>query len=135
MSATTAKRLPAPAACVIPATKFQVPRRRATVVPREALVAAVSGRSHRVLTLLSAPAGFGKTTLLGLWHSSPLEDRPFAWLSLDESDNDPVRFWTGVIAALRTVAPEIGRPAEAALRAPATSLTGVVVPLLINELD
>ncbi|MGZ6642675.1 MAG: LuxR C-terminal-related transcriptional regulator [Solirubrobacteraceae bacterium] len=133
MSATTAKRLPAPAACVIPATKFQVPRRRAEVVPREALVAAVSGRSHRLLTLLSAPAGFGKTTLLGLWHSSPLEDRPFAWLSLDESDGDPVRFWSCVIEALRTIVPDTGRAAEAALSARGVDLREVVVGLLIND--
>src|SRR5207244_166664 len=75
-----------------------------------------------------------KTTLLVLWAASPAEERPFAWLSLDDAENDPVRFWTSVIAAVRTVDPAAGRAAEAALRSPDASLTDVVVPLLINEL-
>ncbi len=124
MSATPAQRLPAPAACVIPATKFHVPRHRVSLLERDGLVAAVGGRSHRLLTLLSAPAGFGKTTMLTLWHLSPLEDRPFAWLSLDESDADPVRFWSCVVEALRTIVPDTGAAAEAALLArPWTSTT------------
>ena len=133
MSATPAKRPPAPAACVIPATKFQLPRARVSLVPREALVAAVGGRSHRLLTLISAPAGFGKTTLLTLWHLSPVEERPFAWLSLDESDADPVRFWSCVIEALRTIVPGTGTAAEAALTARRADLEDVVVGLLIND--
>jgi LuxR family maltose regulon positive regulatory protein len=133
MSATSAKRLLAPVACVIPATKFQVPRRRVSLVPRQALVAAVGGHSHRLLTLISAPAGFGKTTLLTLWHLSPVEERPFAWLSLDESDTDPVRFWSCIIEALRTIVPGTGAAAEAALMARPVDLEQVVVGLLIND--
>jgi LuxR family transcriptional regulator, maltose regulon positive regulatory protein len=97
------------------------------------LVAALADPS-RSLTLLSAPAGSGKTTLLAEWHADGREERPFAWLSLDEEDNDPVRFWTCIIEALRAVRPEIGDRAEAALRAPGTSLNVDVLPLLINEL-
>src|SRR3954447_21610696 len=117
---------------VIAATKLRAPQRRPDLVPRLGLVDALCRPRDRKLTLIAAPPGSGKTTLLMLWQGAPGEPRPLAWLSLDEADNDPVRFWTGVIAALRTVVPDIGRPAEAALRAPGTSLAGVVVPLLIN---
>jgi LuxR family transcriptional regulator, maltose regulon positive regulatory protein len=102
-------------------------------VPRDRLVAAITAAAGAKLTLVSAPAGSGKTTLLGEWSASPLERRPFAWLSLDPSDNDPVRFYEGVIAALRRVVPAIGEEALSALAGP-TSLTDVTLPSLINEL-
>ena len=85
------------------------------------------------LTLVSAPAGSGKTTLLAEWSASRGERRPFAWLSLDASDNDPVRFYEGVIAALRRVVPGVGEQALSALAGP-TSLTDVALPSLVNEL-
>ncbi|TMM01597.1 MAG: helix-turn-helix transcriptional regulator [Actinobacteria bacterium] len=118
---------------VVAATKVQPPQRRADLVPRGDLVAALSAARAHKLTLVAAPPGSGKTTLLVLWAASPAEERPFAWLSLDDAENDPVRFWTSVIAAVRTVDPAAGRAAEAALRSPDASLTDVVVPLLINE--
>jgi ATP/maltotriose-dependent transcriptional regulator MalT len=119
---------------VIAATKLQVPPARLELVPRDALVALIAGAGpHTRLTLLSAPAGSGKTTLLTLWHLSAAEDRPFAWLSLDASDNDPVRFWSGVLEALRTVVPGAGAVAEGALLSPGSNLRDVVVPLLVNE--
>jgi LuxR family transcriptional regulator, maltose regulon positive regulatory protein len=102
-------------------------------VPRERLVAALTAASRAKLILVSAPAGSGKTTLLSEWHAAPAEERSFAWLSLDHSDNDPVRFYEGVIAAFRTVAPGIGDTALTALTGPA-SLTDVALPSLINEL-
>src|SRR5438094_10672585 len=120
---------------VVAATKVQPPRRRADLVPRGDLVAALSAARGDKLTLVAAPPGSGKTTLLMLWAASPGEERPFAWLSLDDAENDPVRFWTSVVAAVRTVDPAAGRAAEAALRSPEASLTDVVVPLLINELS
>jgi ATP/maltotriose-dependent transcriptional regulator MalT len=119
---------------VIAATKLQVPPARLELVAREALVALIAGAGpHTRLTLLSAPAGSGKTTLLTLWNLSAAEDRPFAWLSLDASDNDPVRFWSGVLEALRTVVPGAGAVAEGALLSPGSDLRDVVVPLLVNE--
>jgi len=103
-------------------------------VRRDRLVAAITAAADAKLTLVVAPAGFGKTTLLSEWRASPDERREFAWLSLDAGDNDPVKLFEGVIAALRTVEPEVGEHALASLAGP-TSLTGVVLPSLVNELD
>jgi ATP/maltotriose-dependent transcriptional regulator MalT len=115
-------------------TKLRVPAVRAELVPRRRLVDWLSStRSHR-LTLVEAPAGWGKTTLLAEWRSSPAEPRPFAWVSLDGADNDPVRFWTYVIEALRMVEPGIGAVPLAALRTPGSSVIRDVLPELINEL-
>jgi LuxR family transcriptional regulator, maltose regulon positive regulatory protein len=122
-----------PSGAVLAATKLQVPGAREGLVPRERLVAALTAAAPRKLTLVNAPAGSGKTTLLSEWHAASAEERPFAWLSLDHSDNDPVRFYEGVIAAFRTVAPGIGDTALTALTGPA-NLTDVALPSLINEL-
>jgi LuxR family maltose regulon positive regulatory protein len=119
---------------VVAATKLEIPPHREGLVPRAALVSLLAGAEHTRLTMLSAPAGSGKTTLLQQWHLGAPASRPFAWLSLDASDDDPVRFWTCVIEALRMVAPGIGARAEGALHSPGASLEEVVVPLLINEL-
>jgi LuxR family maltose regulon positive regulatory protein len=119
---------------VIAATKLEIPPSRDELVPRAALVSLLAGARHTRVSLLSAPAGCGKTTLLQQWHRAVSVEQPFAWLSLDEADDDRVRFWTGVIESLRRVEPGIGARAEGALRSPAASLEDVVVPLLINEL-
>jgi LuxR family maltose regulon positive regulatory protein len=120
---------------VIALTKLEVPPARAGLVPRGALVSLLAGAAHTRLTLLSAPAGSGKTTLLAQWHQSAPAGQPFAWLSLDEGDDDPVRFWTCIIEALRLALPGIGDRAEGALRSHGTSVEEVVVPLLVNELS
>src|SRR5213594_1901058 len=91
------------------ATKLYVPRPRPNVVSRPRLLERLNEGLHRKLTLIAAPAGFGKTTLVSEWVA--LIERPrarTAWLSLDEGENDPARFLTYFIAALRTVAPTIG---------------------------
>jgi LuxR family maltose regulon positive regulatory protein len=119
---------------VIPATKLHVPRVRAGIVPREGLVELlVRGRSRK-LTLLGAPAGFGKTTLLAEWCASAAEECDFAWVSLDPADNDPVRFWTCAIDALDGLAPGTGAEARSALRASRGALEDVALPLLLNDL-
>src|SRR5207247_9926515 len=94
---------------VVAATKVQPPQRRADLVPRGDLVAALSAARAHKLTLVAAPPGSGKTTLLVLWAASPAEERPFAWLSLDDAEHDPVRVWTRVIAALPTAHPPCAR--------------------------
>ena len=119
---------------VLVATKLHVPRLRPGFVSRRELVARLVAERDRKLTLVCAPAGWGKSTLLGEWHASPDERRPFAWLSLDPGDHDPVRFWSYAIGALRTVRPELGTSGLAALRSAGPDLVDVVVAPLINEL-
>jgi LuxR family maltose regulon positive regulatory protein len=117
-------------------TKTFVPRRRRGVVPRSRLSERLNRGAHESgLILVSAPAGFGKTTLLAEWLAVELADRPsVAWLSLDASDNDPVRFWRYVIAALQTVTPELGAGALWLVESSQTSLDAVIGTLL-NDLS
>jgi LuxR family maltose regulon positive regulatory protein len=117
---------------VLVATKVHVPDVRPGLVSRDALVARLAGGADRRLSVICAPAGWGKTVLLAQWHAS--ERRPFAWVSLDPSDDDPVRFWSYVIAALRTVVPGFGGAVLAALPNAGPGLVDVVLPRLINEL-
>lgn len=77
-------------------TKLYIPPVRPNLVPRPRLIERLTAGLHRKLTLVSAPAGFGKTTLLSEWASQRISEsangRAVAWLSLDEGDNDPARF-------------------------------------------
>lgn len=86
------------------ATKLHIPSSSHSLVPRPRLLERLNQGMERKLTLLSAPAGFGKTTLLCEWPCSLAEkDIPVAWISLDEGDNDPVRLGTYLCAALDQV--------------------------------
>jgi LuxR family maltose regulon positive regulatory protein len=107
-----------------------VPRQR---VSRRELLELCAG-PPRKLTLIRAPAGWGKSTLLADWHALESETRPFAWVALDGDDNDPVRFWTYLINALRTVDPRAGEVSLPMLRAPRVSVVDDVLPALCNEL-
>ena len=91
---------------VLLATKLHVPRPRPGFVPRPRLVEALGEGLARRLILVCAPAGSGKTALLADW--APSGNRPVAWLSLDAADNDPVRLWRYVVAALDRARPGIG---------------------------
>ena len=116
-------------------TKLYAPRRRTGLVSRPHLTDRVQRGTQSKLTLISAPAGFGKSTLLAEWLGAMPADRSgTAWLSLDPGDNDPVAFWTHVIAALRTVAPTVGAKALTLLESPDRSIEAVLAPLL-NELN
>ncbi|WP_310735537.1 LuxR C-terminal-related transcriptional regulator [Cohnella herbarum] len=88
---------------------------------------------HRKLTLISAQAGFGKTTLVSEWVTGC--ERPYAWLSLDEGDNDPTRFITYLIAALQTIAPKIGEGVLGVLQSLQPPPIESIVPLLVNEIS
>ena len=103
-------------------TKLYVPRSRRGLVPRPRLSERLDRGTASKLMLVSAPAGFGKTTLLTEWLAAgpagPAGERLVAWLSLDRGDNDPASFWTYVIAALRTAASGVGESALALLQAP-----------------
>ncbi|PYI56122.1 LuxR C-terminal-related transcriptional regulator [Paenibacillus flagellatus] len=114
-------------------TKLHIPILRPRTVFRPRLIERLNAGMNRKLTLLSASAGSGKTTLLGEWLAGgPL---PAAWLSLDETDNDPVRFWTSLIAALRTIAPNIGEGALGLLRSPQPPSSESIAAMLLHEID
>ena len=119
---------------VLVATKLYVPTPRPGMVARAELVAQLAAGADRKLVLVCAPAGWGKTSILSEWHAAPTESRPFAWVSLDPSDGDPVRFWGYVIEALRTVAPGVGDKALSALPNAPRDVVEAVLPSLINEL-
>ena len=88
----------------------------------------------RPLTVIRGPAGSGKSVLMAQWRVTALDYRKVAWLSLEEGDNEPIRFWSYVIAALRSVLPEFGEGPLSLLRAPGVDLMDETVPALINEL-
>jgi LuxR family maltose regulon positive regulatory protein len=113
-------------------TKLHIPPARPDWVPRPRLIEQVNEGLQYKLTLVSAPAGFGKTTLLSDWsRQSPF---PVAWLSLDAGDNDPARFWTYVIAAVQTVHSDTGMAALAAMQAPQPPPMESLLTGLINEI-
>ena len=119
-------------------TKLYVPRSRRGLVPRPRLSERLDRGTALKLTLVSAPAGFGKTTLLTEWlaagPSGPAGERLAAWLSLDRADNDPASFWIYVIAALRTVASGAGESALALLHAAQPPPVETVLTVLLNDL-
>ena len=114
------------------ATKLRVPRIRPGLVARPRLVERLEEASDRELVLVSAPAGFGKSTLLAEWVRAT--DRPVAWLSLDVDDNDPSRFWRYVSAAIGQVHPELAEPGAAMLDAADQRAVQAVVGALVNQL-
>ena len=112
-------------------TKLHVPRRRRGLVSRPRLSDRLTRADEPALVLVSAPAGFGKTTLVTEWLAAAEADgRSIAWLSLDERDNDPAVFWTYLVAALRTAAPEVGAGALDLLQSPQSSTEAVLATLL-----
>jgi LuxR family transcriptional regulator, maltose regulon positive regulatory protein len=119
---------------VLLGTKLVPPSGARMPVSRRALVDRLVGERPRRLTLVDAPPGWGKTTLLAEWVADSREARRFAWFTVDPSDNDAVRFWAYAIAALRSVVPAIGARAEASLGVSGTDPRDIVLPELINEL-
>src|SRR5438309_3364746 len=98
------------------AMKLYIPPLRPSVVSRPRLIERLNEGLHRKLTLIAAPAGFGKSTLVSDWVAA--SDSQAAWLSLDEGDSDPARFLTYLVAALRTIAPNIGEGVLGVLQDP-----------------
>ena len=127
-------------AAPILATKLYIPPPRPKVVTRTRLIERLNEGLHRKLTLISAPAGFGKTTLASEWIAaltpSPVGDEPkvkVAWLSLDDGDIDPARFLTYFISALQTISVNIGTKVMGLLQSPQPPPHELILTTLLNE--
>ena len=139
------------------ATKLYIPPPRPKVVLRPRLLERLNEGFHRKLTLISAPAGFGKTTLVSEWiedcrsknadrglntskpilsrnQQSEINNPQFCWLSLDEEDNDPVRFLIYLITALQKIAANIGVGVLAVLQSPRPPPAESILTALLNEI-
>jgi LuxR family maltose regulon positive regulatory protein len=124
------------------ATKLYVPGRRRELVPRPRLRQRLDRGAEAKLTLVSAPAGFGKTTLLAEWlaawlaaaPAAPAGRRAAAWLSLDQGDDHAPTFWTYAVAALQAALPGVGSGALALLQAPQPPPMETLLATLLNEL-
>jgi LuxR family transcriptional regulator, maltose regulon positive regulatory protein len=114
------------------ATKLHVPRPRTQLVSRAHLVERLQQGMEGLLTLVSAPAGFGKTTVLAQWLTE--SDMAVVWLSLEVEDNDATRFLTYLIAALQTLDAQVGISALEMLCTPQPASPEVVLTLLANDL-
>ena len=114
------------------ATKLYIPRLRPNVVLRPRLHERLNEGLHRKLTLISAPAGFGKTTLVSEWVEGI--ERATAWLSLDDQENDPIRFLTYLVAALQTIAANIGEGVSIVLQSPQPPPTEAILAALLNDI-
>lgn len=115
------------------ATKLYIPPPRPKVVHRPRLIEQLNEGLHRKLTLVSAPAGSGKTTLVGEWVAGC--GRPAAWLSLDEGDNDFTRFLAYLVATLRTVTADIGEGVLGVLQSPQPPPIESILMALLDEID
>jgi LuxR family maltose regulon positive regulatory protein len=116
------------------ATKLFVPPAQPGLVARPRLQERFRVALNYGLVLVSAPAGFGKTTLVSEWVHSSRPPVPTAWLSLEEGENDPVRFWDYFVAALKIVKPAVGETALSLLHAPEPYPTESLLTALINDL-
>ena len=116
-------------------TKLFRPHPRGDLVERPRLLELLDLGRRAKLTLISAPAGFGKTTLLTKWlAATDGQQRAVAWLSLEESDSHPARFWTYLVTAAQRAVPEVGHGALALLQSAQPSLD-TVLATLVNELS
>lgn len=115
------------------ATKLYIPEPRSSLVRRMRLIERLNEGIQRKLTLISAPAGFGKTTLLSEWIFQ--SELPVAWISLDKGDNDPVYFIKYVIAALQRVESKVGEAAINLLLSPQQPPFDSIIINLIQEIE
>ncbi len=119
-------------------TKLYIPPVRPNWVPRPRLIKRLDQGLQRKLTLVSAPAGFGKTTLIASWlHGLGDQEQTaprVAWLSLEADDNDPYRFFTHFVAALQSLDPGAGQAARPFLETPQLPAFDHLMTLLLNDL-
>ncbi|MDB4914671.1 MAG: regulatory protein LuxR [Gemmatimonadetes bacterium] len=117
-------------------TKLYKPKHRTGLVARSRLIERIRQGAEGPLTLVSAPAGFGKTTLLTEWLAQrPDSDLPVGWVSLGRSENDPALFWAYVLRALQKVHPGVGESALSLLQTSRHSPTESALTSLINEIS
>jgi LuxR family maltose regulon positive regulatory protein len=114
-------------------TKLYIPNIRPEIVKRHRLIRLLGNCINCKLTFITAPAGYGKTTLLSEW--SLKSPKPVLWVSLDYSDNDPARFWSYVVATLERLEPEIGEYAVPLLHSPHPVYKEQFIPSLINMIN
>jgi LuxR family maltose regulon positive regulatory protein len=112
--------------------KLMPPRLHSDAIQRADLLKRLDEALTRKLTLITAPTGFGKTTLVSMWNAS--RDDRSAWVILDENDNDPVRFWTYVCSALRTLDPSLGKATLSTLAGSQVPSFHALLSPLINDL-
>ncbi len=121
-----------PIALPILKTKLYIPTAPASRVERTALLDRLREMEHYRLTLISAPAGFGKTTLLAEWIERT--SFPVAWLSLDQADNDPYRFLSYLIEALQGIHEDVGAQARQLMQTSQPALPHIILASVINDL-
>lgn len=114
-------------------TKLFIPTPRPAFIARPRLIELLNEGLRGNLTVVSAPAGFGKSTMLSAWAASV--DRPLAWVSLDEADSDAARFLTYLVSGLRTVVPGLGEQLLWVLQSPQSPSIEAVLIALINEIS
>ncbi len=124
---------PVPVPEPILATKLYIPPSRSKMVLRSRLMERMNKGQSGKLTLISAPPGFGKTTLVSEWVSG--SERATAWLSLDEGDNDPTRFLAYLVAAFQTIFPNTGEGVLRLLQSPTPPPTESILTSLLNEIS
>lgn len=116
------------------ATKFYVPPARVNLVDRPRLLNKLKTALKYNLVLVSAPAGFGKTTLVSEWVRKAQSEIRTAWISLDEGDNNPTRFWEYFISAIQNFQPNIGKTALAFLNSNEKPPIESILTMLMNDL-
>jgi LuxR family transcriptional regulator, maltose regulon positive regulatory protein len=116
-------------------SKLQPPALPRGLVSRGRLLEELRKGRSQALTLVCAPAGYGKTTLLSEWIDTDADSAGFAWVALDAGDADPTRFWTYLVSALSTITPSAGRRSLPALSSRPERLKADVLPLLLAELE
>src|SRR5215210_9501226 len=117
--------------------KLRAPLPRPEHVVRRRLLDLLRNALDFKVSVLSAPTGYGKTTLLAHWHQVEETNLPFAWVSLDEQDNDPIRLWRHIVEALRRVVPEgedFGADFLVGMSAVGQRFVETTLPTLINEI-
>jgi LuxR family transcriptional regulator, maltose regulon positive regulatory protein len=116
--------------------KLRAPLPRPEQLVRRRLLEKLRNTLDFKVTIVSAPTGYGKTTLLAHWRQVEEAELPFAWVSLDEQDNDSIRLWRHIVEALRQVVPEVdfGADVLVGLSAVEQRFVGITLPTLINEL-